>query len=98
MWWLCFGWVWKKGNGTGLRCAALELTGAGVGVASVSFSLSSRSGSGPPLGFWTRSYQVACSPLVSVTIAGWYRSFMNVVLTGPLMTCGVLKVLAPSVE
>jgi hypothetical protein len=35
---------------------------------------------------------MACRPLASVTMAGWYRSFMNVLLTGPPMTCGVLLV------
>src|SRR6266851_1139910 len=48
----------------------------------------------------TRSYHMACSPVLSVVIQGWKRSFIVTVLglALALICCGVLHVLLPSRE
>src|SRR5579859_1615601 len=92
----CCGLVWTTGKVTELSLVSLPATGAEWDVARVRSSLS----------VWitstvlpaTRSYHMACRPLASAVIHGWKRSLIVVVLTAPLMTCGVLQVLFPSRE
>src|SRR5260370_32370661 len=46
----------------------------------------------------TRSYHMACSPVLSVVIQGWKRSFIVTVSGLALIGCGVLHVSLPSRE